>query len=603
VCGIAAIFAYDTDAPPVEPDELMRVRECMSARGPDGAGLWTDPRRRVGLAHRRLAVVDLSPSGAQPMFLPERSLAIVFNGEIYNHRELRANLQARGHRFVSTSDTEVLLHLYAEHGEAMLPLLRGMFAFALWDGQQRGLLLARDPFGIKPLYLADDGKTLRAASQVKALLAGGQITRAPDAAGHVGFFLWGHVPEPHTLFRAIHALPPGTTLWRDELGRRRESAFCSIPDVLRHAQAAPAHGSPDWRETLRDSVRQHLVADVPVGVFLSSGVDSATLTTLAAEQGGELHTVTLAFEEFRGTPNDEAPMAEQLARRLGTRHQTVRITRRDFESHIQRLFAAMDQPSTDGVNTYFVSLAAACASLKVALSGLGGDELFGGYPGFWQIPKAVNTLQHFKKPALARLGRAFRVASAPLLRRFTSPKYAGLLEYGSSYSGAYLLRRGLFMPWELPEVLDAEMVREGWRELRLLARLEATLDGLHSPHARLSALELCWYMRNQLLRDSDWAGMAHSLEIRVPFVDVPLLRALASRLNNAAPPTKRDLADVPRRKLPPEFLNRPKTGFQIPVRDWLLFGHTTTRNSKAADRGLRGWARFVYDTTTGQQNG
>ncbi|MDW8309380.1 MAG: asparagine synthase (glutamine-hydrolyzing), partial [Verrucomicrobiales bacterium] len=575
MCGIAAILAYDPGAPPVEEGELVRMRECMSARGPDGAGLWTDPRRRVGLAHRRLAIIDLSPLGAQPMHVPERALAIVFNGEIYNYRELRAGLESRGHRFVSTSDTEVLLRLYAEHGEAMLPMLRGMFAFALWDGQKRGLLLARDPFGIKPLYVADDGKTLRAASQVKALLAGGQVSRRPDPAGHVGFFLWGHVPEPHTLFQGIRSLPAGTTLWCEEAGRRREQTFCSIPDVLREATGRVGHELPDWAEALRDSVRQHLVADVPVGVFLSSGVDSATVTTLASEQGGDLRTVTLGFEEFRGTPNDETPLAERLARELGTKHQTVRVTRRDFEAHVERLFDAMDQPSINGVNTYFVSFAAAQASLKVALSGLGGDELFGGYPSFRKIPQAVRTLRWFDVATVQRVGRLFRLVMAPVLKHVTSPKYAGLLEYGGRSSSAYLLHRCLFMPWELPNLLDADMVRAGWRELEPLARLEMTVAGLASAHARVSALELCWYMRNQLLRDSDWASMAHSVEIRVPYVDVPLLRALAPRLVGLAPPTKRDLAGVPSRPLPSEILNRPKTGFQIPVREWLMAGRTT----------------------------
>lgn len=595
MCGIAAIFAYGTDAPPVEEAELLRMRECMSARGPDGAGLWTDAQRRVGLAHRRLAIIDLSPLGAQPMHLPERALAIVFNGEIYNYRELRAELEARGHRFVSTSDTEVLLRLYAEHGEAMLPRLRGMFAFVLWDGDKRGLLLARDPFGIKPLYLADDGKTLRAASQVKGLLAGGRVSLAPNAAGHVGFFLWGHVPEPHTLFECIRALPPGTALWRDQ-NRARWETFCSIPNLLCEGLNTATAAAADWMEGLRDSVRHHLVADVPVGVFLSSGLDSATLTSLVAEQGGEVRTVTLGFEEFRGTPNDETPLAEQLARALGTQHQTVWVTRHDFEAHADRLFAAMDQPSIDGVNTYFVSLAAARTSLKVALSGLGGDELFGGYPSFRQIPQAVRALGWFNTPTLRQLGRAFRVVGVPLLKRFTSPKYAAVLEYGGSYSGAYLLRRGLFMPWELPGVLDPELVRDGWRELQPLARLEETIASLRSARARVSALELCWYMRNQLLRDSDWASMAHSVEIRVPYVDVPLLRALARALNNGAPPGKRDLASVAARPLPLEMLHRPKTGFQIPVRDWLMAGNLKSQiaASRAPERGLRTWARFVY---------
>ena len=586
MCGIAAIFVYDLNAPRVEEDELTAIRDHMTPRGPDGAGNWFNENRRVGLGHRRLSIIDLSPSGTQPMLWPERQLAIVFNGEIYNYRELRAELEAKGHAFKSTSDTEVLLHLYAEHGDAMVEKLRGMFAFAIWDSAKRGLFLARDPFGIKPLYLADDGKTLRVASQVKALLAGGKISTTPDAAGQVGFFLWGHIPEPFTLHREIRALPAGSTLWLGADGQRVQKSFCTVAQTL----AQSTGGNLSLAAALRDSVTHHLIADVPVGVFLSSGLDSTTIAGLAAEQGGTLRTVTLGFEEFRDTANDETPLAESVAKQYGAQHQTIWVARQDFQNEVENLFAAMDQPSTDGVNTYFVSLAAKRAGLKVALSGLGGDELFGGYPSFREVPRAASALGFLGSPS--GIGKAFRVVSAPLLKQFTSPKYAGLLEYGGSFGGAYLLRRGMFMPWELPEFLDADLVRAGWNELQTLVRLEETVAGLSSPRSKVSALEMNWYMRNQLLRDSDWAGMAHSLEIRVPLVDIELLRGVAPSLAGANPPTKHDMADAPVKKLPPEILNRPKTGFQIPVRDWLL-----TEKSQA-ERGLRGWAKHVFSRFT-----
>jgi asparagine synthase (glutamine-hydrolysing) len=595
MCGIAAIFAYHPDVPGVDEGELTAIRDHMTARGPDGAGNWFSADRRLGLGHRRLSIIDLSEAGAQPMLLPERKLAIIFNGEIYNYRALRTALEARGHIFKSTSDTEVLLHLYAEHGEAMVNELRGMYAFALWDGEKRGLFLARDPFGIKPLYVADDGKTLRVASQVKALLAGGKTGTAPDSAGHVGFFLWGHVPEPFTFYKSIRSLPAGTSLWLGEDRARREKTFCSIPESFRSAgQSQLSACSFQLSGLLRDTVAHHLIADVPVGVFLSAGLDSTTLAALASEQGGQLRTVTLGFEEFRGTVDDETALAEIVARQYGAQHQTIWVRRQDFQAETGRLFTAMDQPSTDGVNTYFVSLAAQRAGLKVALSGLGGDELFGGYPSFRDVPRAVTAFAPLRHARL--LGRAVRAVSAPVLKHFTSPKYAGLLEYGGNFGGAYLLRRGMFMPWELPDLLDPDLVREGWQRLNTLSCLSVTTDSLTADRLKVSALETCWYMRNQLLRDADWAGMAHSLEIRVPLVDITLLRALLPALGSATPPTKRDLAATPRSALPAAVLNRPKTGFQVPVRDWLMGENLKSeiRDLKVETRGLRGWTREVY---------
>ncbi len=589
MCGIAAVV--DRTGQGVDVEALGRVGAHMARRGPDGHGLWTSPDGRAGLAHRRLSIIDLSPGGAQPMLSPDGRLAVSFNGEIYNYRALRSVLEADGARFVSDSDTEVLLHLYARHGERLVEHLRGMFAFALWDEARGALLLARDPYGIKPLYVADDGRTFRAASQVKALLAGGGIDTAPEPAGHAGFFLWGSVPEPYTLYRGIRALPAGHTLWVDAGAPRAAVPFASVPDALR--DGARSAGEPaDVRDALLDSVRAHLVADVPVGVFLSAGRDSATLAALAAEVGGTLKTVTLGFEEFRGTENDEVPLAEALARHLGTDHQTVWTTARDFADARADLVASMDQPTFDGVNTYVVSRAARQAGLTVALSGVGGDELFGGYPSFGELPRLVRAM----RPVPPALGRMARVATAPLLRRVASPKAAGMAEYGGTWGGAYLLRRALFMPYELDAVLGRDLARAGLAALRPTAALDAAASGQASDHARVSAMESTQYMRNQLLRDTDWASMAHGLEVRTPLVDWALLRALAPDV--ACRPgrvTKAHLAASARPALPHAITSRPKTGFSVPVRDWLA---GSTPGAPPAERGLRGWARDVYTAFT-----
>ena len=485
----------------------------------------------------------------------------------------------------------MILNLYRIEGPECVHRLRGMYAFAIWDEERQGLFLARDPFGIKPLYYADDGKTFMAASQVKALLAAGGVDTSPEPAGHVGFFLWGYVPEPYTLYKGIRALPAGATLWVEQGGDHpAPETFCDVAQVI--ARPAPINGETcekDFTEAfggaLRDSVKHPMVSDVPVGVFLSAGLDSTSVAALAAGISGRpLQAFTLGFEEYRGTENDETPPAEMVARQLGARHNTEWVRGKDFSRDMENIFHAMDQPTIDGVNTYFVSKAAAVSGLKVALSGLGGDELLGGYPSFRHMPMIMKIAK-----ALHPFGKAFRLVSEPVIRRFTSPKYAGVFEYGKSLGGAYLLRRGLFMPWELPKILDADMVREGWEQLAPVARINGAIPQGTTPFSAISAIESTWYMRNMLLRDSDWASMAHSLEIRVPLVDIELVRKLAPLLQQRFKPDKKIMARAAWQKDPPKaILERPKTGFSVPVRQWLM------GEAGSGERGHRSWAKTVY---------
>ena len=551
----------------------------MQARGPDDAGEWWSVDGRIGLAHRRLSIIDLSERATQPMANTDGSLVLTFNGEIYNFRELRRGLEAKGHRFLSDSDTEVLIHLYKEKGEKMVHDLRGMFAFAIWDAAKRRLFLARDPYGIKPLYYANDGRSFRFASQVKALLAGGQISKEPDPAGLVGFYLWGSVPEPLTTWRTIRALPAGTSMTVDSKGARDPIPYYSIAGVYAEAEAltdgpvnSATANAEALTEALRDSVRHHLVADVPVGAFLSAGIDSGALVGLMRDAGqNDIRTVTLSFAEFAGRPEDEAPLAARVARRYGTRHTNRIVSEDEFRQDLPKILAAMDQPSIDGINTWFVSKAARELGLKVAISGLGGDELFGGYPSFRDVPRMAALMAI--PAAMPGLARAWRTLAGAYCRArpATNPKLAELVELGGTVPGAYLLRRGLFMPEELTGVLDADTVREGLAEL---APIDATAAVMRpcpkTDFARVATLESALYMRNQLLRDADWASMAHSLEIRAPLVDAFLLKQAAPYLVNARHrQTKMPLARAPAQPLPDDMVQRRKTGFSTPIATWL----------------------------------
>lgn len=590
MCGIAGIYAHNSSATPVDEDELLRIREAMIRRGPDGAGLWMAEDLRVGLAHRRLAIIDLSDGGAQPMASADGRLRITFNGEIYNYRELRKDLEARGCVFRSNSDTEVLLHLYAEQGEAMVHALRGMFAFGIWDDRNQVLFLARDPLGIKPLYYADQGGTFRFASQVEALIQGRGFDIEEDSTGVAGFYLLGYVPEPYTCYKAVRSLPAGASMRVGRDGVRRPAQYFSITEEFLKAEAnpsrlAPAEAAEQLREALSDSMSHHMVADVPVGIFLSAGVDSNVLASLAARLSpAKLQALTLGFSEYRGSAEDETIIAAKAAARLGLKHKVYQTERGEFRAARQNVFAAMDQCSSDGVNTYFVSQAAASSGLKVAISGLGGDELFGGYPSFRDVP----LMRHWI-PRMPNLGRALRVATSRPLGWMTSPKYAGVLEYGSTYAGSYLLRRALHMPWELPGLLGRTTAAAALAELRPLEGMNETIRGLRNERCIIAALELGWYMRNQLLRDSDWAGMYHGVEIRVPFVDANLIRILAPQLAAVRPPGKAQLVAAVDHPLAAEILARRKSGFVVPMRDW-LYADTPKRGRQ---RGLRGWARVV----------
>jgi asparagine synthase (glutamine-hydrolysing) len=473
MCGINGIFARHDAASPVDKSELIRTRDHMAVRGPDGAGLWLSGNARIGFGHRRLAIIDLTDGGAQPMSSADGSLVITFNGEIYNYRELRLGLEAKGRIFRSNSDTEVLLHLYADKGEAMVHDLRGMFAFAIWDNAAKSLFLARDPYGIKPLYYADDGRTLRFASSVKALMAGGRISTDPEPAGWAGFFLFGSVPEPFTTYREVSALPAGSYLRADGQGptipRRYFSiaAICSQLDSGSAASPSEQDELDQVRSALLDSVRAHLVADVSVGAFLSAGIDSGALVGLMRDAGQtDITTVTLAFDEFAGRHDDEAPLAAEVARHYGTLHHKRVVTEREFHEDLPRIMEAMDQPSIDGLNTWFVSKAARELGLKVAISGLGGDELFGGYPSFRDIPRWHRFLAAPSRvPLLGDVALLALTAGRHLLPGL-NPKSAGFLKYGGSYAGGYLLRRGLFMPWELHAVMGPERALEGLQRLK-----------------------------------------------------------------------------------------------------------------------------------------
>lgn len=604
MCGIVGIYNYGSREP-IDPRELTTIRDYMARRGPDGAQNWFSDDGRIGFGHRRLAIIGPGEQGAQPMALdgcqrPSGHRTVVtFNGEIYNHAELRASLRAKGHVFHSSCDTEVLVHLYEDVGIRLVDHLRGMYAFGIWDTARQRLLLARDPFGVKPLYYANDGSTFRFASQARALLAGGVVPSTTDDGSLAGFFVLGSVPEPRSAWTAIRSLPAGSTMVLDRGRTPLVTNFFSVAGVL-----SKAHGlgcNQDFAVAVADSVRAHLVADVEVGTFLSAGIDSGAILGLASEARGTVKAVTLGFAEFRGTAADETGLAALVADRYGARHSVEVISAADYEMSLPAFFGDMDQPTIDGLNTWFVSRAAHSAGLKVALSGLGGDELTGGYSTFRSVPMLHRRFR--LAAAIPGLGRAARAALCAALPSSMNPKLPSALEYAAPLELAWLLRRSVFLPWELSSVMGADRAIAALEDLQLESSVlqPAIHPDPGTDVARVGALESSLYMRNQLLRDTDWASMAHSVEVRVPLIDKPLYCWAAYRLRRRLPAaTKSPLASAPALPLPPEITGRAKSGFGLPMQAWVATGNRTQWRSVPALSHRqcpwsRRWAYVVAD--------
>ena len=584
MCGIIATFTDEILPGPSADAALDRLRP----RGPDGEGRWQ--REGVFLGHRRLAILDLDPRAAQPMESSCGRYVIAFNGEIYNFGELRRELEAAGELFRTTSDTEVILALFAREGEAMLPRLKGMFAFVIWDTRERRAFAARDPYGIKPLYLARVSGGVALASQVKALLATELVDRAPDPRGQAGFWMLGSVPEPHTWYRDIRCVQAGHCLWIEAGEVRRQRLWCDIASVWREAAdpAAPRIPEPELRAAVRaaliESVDRHLVSDVPVGVFLSGGIDSGAVAALMQERGSSsLLGVTIAYDEYAGRHEDEAPVASLIARHYGLRHHIRRVSREEFVADLPRILAAMDQPSIDGINTWYASKAVAEQGLKVVVSGVGGDELFFGYDSFRRLPRLAAAWRMASRvpglPALA--GAAAKLQS----RRTGEARWGHAPAWlAQGMAGAWWLHRSVLAP-EVAAVKPGVEVDTGSTPERWVAEMAGPLAA--DDVLALAQIESTTYLRNQLLRDSDWASMNHSVELRTPLVDASLLVNLKPYLSSfRLHPGKTLLAAAPARPLPEAIVHRRKTGFAIPVKQWAAaeFGQGRSWQAEVSER-------------------
>jgi asparagine synthase (glutamine-hydrolysing) len=578
MCGIFGIIARNTQIP---ANLLERATASLAHRGPDDSGtvILQDSSSEpieIGLGNRRLAILDLSPLGHQPMHDPATGNWIVYNGEIYNFRDVRGELEQAGAKFTSHSDTEVLLQAYARWGAACLTKFRGMFAFAIWDAQHHRLFAARDPMGIKPFYYAESGGYFLFASEVRTILGTGLVPRRLDQAGLLNYLSFGSACDPLTLIEGIHALSAGHSLtWQNGIVRQErywdlvDDGQASRPmSSLEEHHAATTLQPATLQLMLEEAVRLQLVSDVPVGVFLSGGIDSSALVSILSRGGVIPATFSIVFRE---ADFSEAEYSRAIARKFRTDHHEITISQNDVLAAIPDALRCMDLPTMDAINTFFVSRETRAAGVKVALSGLGGDEVFAGYSSFRTIPRMetfAKLWSHVPGAVRGPLAAAFEALSPASDQ---NQKLSSLASDNGRIPHPYFLSRMLFTPGQVDRLFRSpDPIVAGramtWQRANLARALP--LD----PINRVSYLESRSYMLNTLLRDADVMSMSQGLEVRVPLIDHQIAKAVlalpgASKLNGSGPKTL--LVEMLANTLPDEIVHRPKRGFTLPFEPWL----------------------------------
>lgn len=536
--------------------------QVLQHGGPDDEGLFFDESNSIGLGHRRLSIIDLSSNGHQPMTDAGQKIWITFNGELYNYQELKTELLTLGAQFKSVTDTEVILLSYQQWGTAAFSKFRGMFAFALYDTDKHLVYLVRDSAGIKPIYYYAQHGALSFASEIRAFTAANIITEK-DPNWPVRFLAFGHIPEPYTTLKNVFSLPKGHFLrWDITSSSYNINPYYETP--VREQITDVNEVRALIKETLIKSVNRQLIADATIGVFLSGGIDSSLLTLLAnLKKEQQLKTVSIYFNEQN---YNEQNYQRVILDKLRGQSFSHLVQQHDFDTFLPQIIAAMDMPTTDGINSWFISKYAHEDGLKAVLSGIGADELFGGYPSF----KRIKYLKHLRKinPSLFSA-----------IARFLPDQYKKLTFLANDhYLADYLLLRGFFSPLEIAKFLDTDSERV--MEILFDTSHPTSPNSYNEEHA--SWLETNLYMQNQLLRDTDVMSMNHGLEVRVPFLDedfTSIINRIAPSIRFASNPSKKLLIDSFGDLLPPQIWNRPKMGFSFPLQQWMT-AHPQISNSE-----------------------
>lgn len=586
MCRIAAII---TQPHLVDESKILSMTQAMHRGGPDDSGHIINQDLGYALGHRRLSIIDLSAGGHQPMVDDTYNIEIIFNGEIYNYVELKEQLETVGYKFFSKSDTEVLIKGYKYWGKDLLPRLRGMFAFIIIDKNNKTLFAARDHAGIKPLYIGRRNNSLYFSSEIRGIKAA-EPNWEENPDWKIWFLTYGFLPEPNTTLSNVKPLPRGHHITINLVTKQEYieqfTSYSYNKKVVPFAEAVAT-----TKQLVHKAVERHLVADVPVGVFLSGGIDSSLLTILAQQQQkSPIETISIYFDDEKYS---EKEFQEIIIKQTGVKHHLYKITKEEFCNSWQEIYNSIDQPSTDAINTHFICKYAKEIGLKVVLSGLGADEIFGGYPSI----KRVDKFNQFARVAVLN-----KVLPAMFLESYPKRKIQFL--NNKIESAEYLVYRGLFTPKDVAEILEITE-DEVWQVLKQL-NFQEDINKL-LPQDRATYYETALYMQSQLLRDSDTQSMWHSLELRVPFLDKDLMEyvnSLHPDVKFSSPKTKGLLVDAFLNELPERIWNRPKQGFTFPFENWFknmkVFNNPkiipTTYNNKFKNGKLnfaRLWAVFL----------
>lgn len=591
MCGISGILNFKNFNQVYLKKNINILNESHFRRGPDAGGIWVSEDYNIAISHRRLSIIDLSQNSNQPMVSGNAQFIISFNGEIYNFHELRREiLDKYDYQFRTSSDTEVILALYQFEGNESFKRLRGMFAIAIWDIAKKKLILTRDGFGIKPLYYYTDKDKLIFSSQVKSIKKCDDLKLTKSAAGHLSFYLNGFIQDPFTLYSEIKSVPSGKILEITYTNNKLNEFIydhTSISDIWLNALNTKIN-IKETQERIHSSllktVNYHMVSDVPVGLFLSSGIDSISLLGLLNQNKKiteDFSSMNLSFNSLINTKFNESDLASKSANFFDSKLISVKLENEEIDFYLKEIFDSMDQPSIDGINSWLISKIASESKFKVALSGVGADEIFGGYPSFKLIPLLLKFTKIFsnRKFIIKFYENIFERFN--LLQNLIPHKAKYIFRYGDNLKNLFYLKRSIRTHQDLNHYFEKSFIDEGLSDLFDKDELsDINFESNLNDTSLISILESSFYLKNQLLRDIDWASMHHSLEVRTPYVDTFFLKEVAPYLINLNKTNKKYLilnsAKI-NNELKLKLLKRKKTGFSTP----LSFDKTITKHPNA----------------------